>query len=77
MIAKKINDHQFAALLPYAHNCCYGLIIAQDSDFFAGCSPIDSVSRVMKLSDYDAATNSKFTAYTCSLIFIGCIVCIQ
>ena len=44
-------------------------------DFSRECSPIDIVSTTMKLCDYDAATNSKFIAY--SLIFIECIVFIQ
>ena len=50
------------ALLPYVYNCSHGLIFAQVSDFFGSHSPVDSVSKIMKLCDYDVAENSKFIA---------------
>ena len=50
------------AFLPYAHIGCHGLTMAQVSDLFGEHSPIESVSKVMKLCDYDVADNSKFIA---------------
>ena len=43
-------------------------LVDRASDFFGEHSPIEIVSNSMKLCDYDAATNSKFIAY--SLIFL-------
>ena len=61
---QNINDSQFAGITAYAHNGCHGLIIDKASDFFGEHSPIDSVSKIMKLCDDDVTTNSKFIAYS-------------
>ena len=75
MLTQNIMRANLNALLPYAPNgvdYCHVLIIAQISNYFGECSPIDSVSKIMKLCDYDVAKNSKFITY--SLIFMGCKV---
>ena len=46
-------------LLPYAQNGYYGLLIASASDFCGEHSLIDSVSKIIKLYDYDVAKNSQ------------------
>ena len=42
-----------------AHNSGHGLTMDKGIDFSSECSPIDIVSEIMKLCDYDVATYSK------------------
>ena len=63
------------AFLPYAYNGCHGLIIAQVSDYFGEHSPIDSVSKIMKLCDFHVAKIIQIHAL--NLIVVRCLVVIQ
>ena len=68
----KINDSKFAgitAIMPIM------AAMVWLSEILGKRSFTDSVSKVMKLCDYDGAIYSKFIAY--SFIFIECIVFIQ
>ena len=61
-LPKTINDlANLQALLPYTHNGCHGPGIACQC-FFAEHSPIDCVSKIITLCDYDGAKNSEFIA---------------
>ena len=66
-LAGKINNQTMMALSAFGNNDFKLAVIDFSSEF----SPIDIVTKIMKLGDYEAK-NSKFIAY--SLIFIGCIV---
>ena len=66
MLAHKVTDlaNLQALLLPYAHNGHRGMIITDVSDLFGEHSPIDSVSNIMKLCDYDADKKSNSFGYS-------------
>ena len=66
---QKFTDLKYVqALLPYTHNAIMVWLLLA-SDWSGEHSSIDTVSKIMKLGDYDAVTNWNFPIHCLSLDF--------
>ena len=63
MLARKAMTAKLQVLMWYADNIVMVWLLFKSVIFCSKHSPIDSVSNIMKLCDYDVAKLSKINAY--------------